>query len=358
MVVEPRTPRLRVEPEDFVVEEIPLYAPCGSGEHTFVHVEKRDRTTEAVARQLARAAGVASGAVGYAGRKDRRAVARQWFSVPGLPPERARSLALDGARVLEATRHRHKLRTGQLRANRFAIQVRDVDPQAAARARLRLEELARVGLPNRFGPQRFGRDGDNVERARALLAGAALLRDRREARFLLSALQAAVFNEVLSRRPLALDRLEAGDLAVVHASGGLFLVDAPEREEPRARRFEVSATGPIFGTRPPAPGGTVAERERDVLCAFGIPDVTRLRLPRGVRLRGSRRPVRVQPEEASVEPHENGLRLRFTLPSGSYATVLVEELLGALPDDTPGASGYPRPRDLARAAGGTHEDRP
>lgn len=313
-------------PEDFRVEEVALYPPAGEGSHTFVRVEKRNRTTEEVARELARVAGARPRDVGYAGRKDKLAVATQWFSVPGLAPELARVLTLREARVLEAVAHPHKLRTGQLRANRFELVVRGVAPEGVERAPERLARLVERGLPNRFGPQRFGVDGGNVEAGRRLLAGAAPVRDRRRARFLISALQAAAFNAVLAERECPAI-LEAGDVAVVHTSGGLFLVEDVAAEAPRAAAFEISPTGPIFGTRVLQPAGEPAERERRVLAAFGV-DADALRPPRGIRLRGSRRPLRVRPEEAAAESAGPGaLRLRFTLPPGSYATVLVEELL-------------------------------
>ena len=146
-------------------------------------------------------------------------------------------------------------------------------------------------------------------------------------RFLVSALQAAVFNEVLSRRPLRLDQLESGDVAVVHASGGLFQVTDPERENPRAEAFEISATGPIFGTRVPQPGASVAAREAEVLKSFDVPSPDQLRPPRGLRLRGGRRAVRARPQDLAVWSEGEVLHLRFGLPAGSYATVLVEELL-------------------------------
>ena len=294
-------------PEDFRVDELPLYDASGEGGHTFVRVEKRERTTEQVARDLARAAGVAAREVGYAGRKDRLAVATQWFSVPGLECAAALRLALPGARVLEAAAHPHKLRTGHLRGNRFRILVRDV---AASACR---ESERRLGPPPR---------------------------DRRAARFALSALQAEVFNVLLADRADALDRIERGDVAVVHRSGGLFVVEDPLREAPRAEAFEISATGPIFGTRVRQPTGAVAARERAALEARGI-DLEKLHPPRGVRLRGARRALRVRPEAVGVERVREGLRLDFTLPPGSYATVLVAELL----DDPDGSD------DIAPRAG-------
>jgi tRNA pseudouridine13 synthase len=318
---------VRSIPEDFRVEEIPLYRPTGAGDHTFVNVEKRLRTTEDVARALARIAGSRARDVGYAGRKDRVAVATQWFSVPRLDPVRARDIALPGIKVLEAVRHPHKLRTGQLRGNRFHIVVRDLDDRARATAVQRLERACRLGMPNRFGAQRFGRGGENVGRAQRLLRGEGAAADRRSARFLLSALQAAVFNAALAARETPLDALEWGEVAMVHASGGCFVVEDLAREAPRAAAFEISATGPIFGTRVLTPRGEAAARERAASERLGV-DPGNLNLPRGIRMRGARRPLRVRPEDARAEPKGGGLVLRFSLPPGSYATVLLEELLG------------------------------
>ena len=330
--------RLRSTPEDFRVEEIPLYVPSGEGDHTFVRIEKRERTTDAVARELARRAGVAPRDVGYAGRKDRNAVTTQWFSVPGLEPGDALGLSLERARVLEAVRHPHKLRTGQLRGNRFVLGVRGLAAGQFEAATARAAELVRDGMPNRFGDQRFGREGDNVERARRLCSGELVLRDRREARFLVSAWQAEVFNAVLETRSDSLGRLEAGDLAMRHDSGASFLVEDVAQEQPRADRFEISPTGPIFGSRMSWPGDPVRMRERSVLREHGL-DPDAMRVP-GVRARGARRALRVRPVGLELETREDdGAEVRFELPAGSYATVLVEALFG----ETEDASAHDRP---------------
>jgi tRNA pseudouridine13 synthase len=323
-------PRIRARPEDFVVHELPLYEPIGEGRHLFVHVEKRLRTTEEIARQLARATGVAQRDVGYAGRKDRVAVARQWFSLPEVTAEAVAACKLDGAVVLAAANHPHKLRTGHLRANRFEIRVRNVTEAVEGRAREALSEMLRVGMPNRYGAQRFGRDGRNVEQARALLAGGRTRKGRREARFMISALQSAVFNLVLARRPVPLDVLEPGDVAQLVDSHGLFVVEDEAAENARAARFEISATGPIFGTKMMQPIGAVARREAEAMAELGVPDLDSLQPPRGVRLRGTRRAVRVPLQEPSLEREGDALLVRVVLPAGSYATVLLEELLGEL----------------------------
>jgi tRNA pseudouridine13 synthase len=318
--------QLRSVPEDFCVDEMPLYRPSGSGDHTFVHIEKRLRTSEDVAHVLARLAGARVRDVGYAGRKDRVALTTQWFSVPGLDPARARQLSVPGVRVLDAIRHGHKLRTGHLRGNRFRIFVREIDARQSEAAILRLEEILRVGMPNRFGAQRFGRKGDNAERGRRLLNGERSREDRRTARFLISALQAEVFNAVLAERKAPLDTVDAGEVAMVHESGGCFVVEDVAREAVRAAAFEISATGPIFGTKVLEAEGEAQLREQRVLERFDLlPE--NLRVPRGIRLRGARRALRVRPGAATAERHDDGLLIRFSLPPGSYATVLVEELL-------------------------------
>ncbi len=326
--------RLRETPEDFRVDEIPLYPLTGQGEHTFVRVEKRLRTTDEVVRDLARAAGVSPREIGYAGRKDRRAVTTQWLSVPGLEPSRALTLALPGATVLEAERHPHKLRTGQLRGNRFDLVVRGLGAEQWEEGQRRLEVIAAHGFSNRFGAQRFGRDGDNAARAADVMRHGAPRGKRREARFLISALQAAVFNEALDARALPPHLVELGDVAVRHDSGGLFVVEDLARESARAEQFEISPTGPIFGTRMHRPEGAAALRERAVLRGHGI-DLDALRAPAGIRLRGGRRALRVRADSLEADREGDTLRLRFTLAPGSYATVFVEALLGP----AAGASG-------------------
>jgi len=263
---------IRAEPGDFRVEELPLYPPSGEGGHTFVRVEKELVNTEEVASALARAAGVRARDVGYAGRKDRNAVATQWFSVPGLDPRRALDLRIEGVRVLEATAHGHKLRTGQLRGNRFEIAVRGVDDETRESARKRFDEIGRFGMANLFGPQRFGRENRNVEIGARLLRGEMRSNDRRQARFAIAALQAAVFNDVLDSRPTGIGEFEFGDIAVLHASGGQFLIEDVEREQPRAATFEISPTGPIFGNRVIEPAGEVARREKAALAKEPEPD--------------------------------------------------------------------------------------
>lgn len=350
---------MRSQPSDFIVDEEPLYPATGEGKHTFLRIEKVGRTTEQVASALARQAGISSREVGYAGRKDRHAITRQWFSLPGVAPDAATEWELEGARVLEAARHPHKLKTGQLRGNRFEILLRAEGPPETAggraehaapersmaragenaatgnarpleEARQRAQRIRERGLPNRFGDQRFGHGGENAARAREMLASGRPPRDRRAARFLLSAYQSEVFNAVLEDRGEAYDSVLIGELARVEESGGLFWVDDLERDRARAAAFEISATGPIFGKKMRAPTGEAGEREQAILERFGLPDLGELVLPKGLRARGGRRALRVQPRDLEIEAlsDQAGLRIRCGLPPGSYVTVLLDALVG------------------------------
>ena len=214
MDFDPRTPplwtadlpgsggRIKSVPEDFEVEEIPAYQPCGSGDFLYLWIEKRDLGAEYFIRQVATRLELPPGEVGTAGMKDRRAVTRQMVSVPAAAEERLGQLEGDGLRVLNVSRHGNKLKPGHLHGNRFRILVRDVHPETPQRLGPLLERLRRDGLPNFYGPQRFGRDGETGRLGFGLLRTA----PRREPRspFLrklaLSAAQSALFNLSLSHR--------------------------------------------------------------------------------------------------------------------------------------------------------------
>ncbi|HXX31512.1 MAG TPA: tRNA pseudouridine(13) synthase TruD [Myxococcaceae bacterium] len=318
---------LRRVPEDFVVEELPAFPPTGAGDHLWLWVEKRGTDTARVVKALARTAGVAPAEVGYAGLKDRQAVTRQAFTVP-LPRAGLGELGLDGVRILAQERTARRLRTGQLRGNRFRIRIREAAEPAAAAAVL--DALARRGLPNYFGEQRFGRAGDNAARGRALLLGERLEPrvDRVERRLLLSAYQSLLFNRALAERMhdgLYAQAL-AGDVLRRADSGGLFLCEDPPVDQPRVDRLEVSPTGPIFGWKVrPLPAGAVAEREARLLAAEGLSPEA-FRAGKG-ETEGARRAFAVPVEEVELGPEGGDLLLAFTLPKGSYATVLLDEVM-------------------------------
>jgi tRNA pseudouridine13 synthase len=321
--------------EDFEVEELPAYLPAGEGEHCFAFVEKRGMTTPQAIERICAALGKRLD-VGYAGLKDKAAITRQWISLPGVRPEELRALPLPPElRVLEAACHRNKLRTGHLRGNRFVVTLHGAIADGRARAERVLARLTTDGLPNYYGPQRFGRDGDNAERAaRALRGEGRLPGDRFQRRLLVSALQSRLFDELLAERLEAggagLRRLVGGEVLQRTDSGGLFVSEEREVDEARLMRGEVVITGPICGPRMPLPkeGSAARALEELVLRRHGVtPDAFAVF---GRLARGGRRPFSVAVEQASVEELAPGeLRLRFLLPAGSYATVLLREVAKA-----------------------------
>lgn len=318
---------IRALPEDFRVDEVPAYAPEGTGEHLFVHFEKTDLDTQEAVRRIARALGADPREAGVAGLKDRRAVTRQWASFAGGDPAQLAEAALESIRVLEVSRHRHKLRTGHLRANRFELLVRGA-AAGLEEAGARLRELERRGVPNYFGEQRFGREGVNIDDARRwIVEGGKAPRDRFKKKLLVSALQAAIFNELLAERVRegTVDGVIDGDLLRKEDTGGLFVCDAPEVDGGRAARFEVSATGPMFGARMRWPEREARSREEAALGRWGLTpeDLARFRSSG----EGTRRPYRVRIDAPQLEQTPEGVRLAFTLPSGAYATVVLRELV-------------------------------
>jgi tRNA pseudouridine13 synthase len=328
---------LRRSPEDFVVDEIPAYPPSGQGEHVYVTFRKVGLTTPEAVKRIARALGADPRDAGHAGMKDRHAITTQTISIQApIALDAARLLAaasIDGVEVLSVARHGNKLKPGHLDGNRFRIVLRDVDPAAISAMIAGLEVVARAGVPNAFGPQRFGRDGSNPHRALAWIRGETRgPRDKREQRLLFSALQSSWFNEVLARRERDGTWLDVlpGDLAKKTDTGGIFLVplSGPEADDARARAKagELVPTGPMFGKKMRWPEGRPAEIEREVLCA-AVGDPARLD-PWGHLGEGTRRPLAMPVTELTWEslPIVDGgaaLEVRFTLPKGGYATTVL-----------------------------------
>lgn len=329
--------RLRERPEDFIVEELPLYDPCGEGEHLYLFIEKREMDTPELVDLLAEHFGVRRSAVGVAGRKDRHAVSRQHASVhlPGKAEDDFGSLPDDRVSVLWTDRHTNKLRTGHLAGNRFNIRIRGVDMSGAVRAGRVLHELATDGVPNLFGPQRFGAQRDNHREGRDLLLGRTRRRMPREKRrFLLNALQSAMFNDVLLRR-LELGnwcRLAEGDIAFLHDSGAVFGVESvTDAIRDRAASFEISPSGPMWGHAMMQARGDTGELERVAMANAGLCEEDFAESKHAELVPGLRRPLRVplaDPDvEGGIDEHGGYVRVAFDLPGGAYATTVLREIM-------------------------------
>lgn len=393
---------IKERPEDFLVDEIPLYEPVGHGEHLYLLVEKRGLSTFELIDIVARHFKAPRKAIGHAGLKDKLAVTRQMLSVhlPGRRLDEFRQLTHDRVVVLGATWHENKLRPGHLAGNRFSIRLRGVEPTGVVRAKRVLDALARLGAPARLGEQRFGFLLNNHLLGRALILrdwrGAADLLlgpaprnptaqaearalyaegrfreardamplglrterivldrlargrphaeafgavDRKALMYYISACQSAVFNALLDRRIEAgtLATLRAGDLAMKHANGATFLVDPITAEDPTTRArldaFEISPTGPMWGSTMQRAEDEVDIEETEALAALGlsVEDLAACAERSRGLIKGARRPYRVpvtnHDVEAGVDEHGTYIRCVFDLPRGAFATAVMREII-------------------------------
>jgi tRNA pseudouridine13 synthase len=384
---------IKNRPEDFFVQEIPLYEPSGEGEHVYAEIQKVGLTTFDALNRLADALAISSRDIGYAGLKDARAITRQIVSIPGTTEEKVMSLKFPDLTVLWAARHGNKMRLGHLKANRFAIKIRDVTPTDVIKLRPVIADLQRRGMPNYFGEQRFGRRGDNDKLGAAYVRGdhkavlsqllgtpnplvddketvrARAAFDRHELaeamqlfprkygmerrvlhrlikthrpssavwtinenlrRLWVSALQSRVFNDIAAKRIDSIDRLLDGDFAYKHDNGACFLVENAATEQPRADAFEISPSGPLIGFRISLPECEPLRIEQEAFAQHGLTPGD-FKRSGSLRVKGDRRPLRVQPTDvelaAGVDEHGSHITVAFTLPAGSFATVLLRELM-------------------------------
>jgi len=392
--------------QDFLVEEQPLIQPIGNGDHLYLYIEKRLRSTSDVFRHLANIFDISAGHIGYAGLKDKRAVTRQYFSVllpnPDQDERRLDRLDTDNIKLLGAQRHDKGLQRGQLMGNRFVIYIRDVEPSSAIQAKRILDRLAQLGVPNFVGQQRFGYRSVNHKIGRLLLLGKwqqildlmlgyplesdhAPTRAAREAyergdyaaslellpshlypdrqatnalsqgkspqqavmainsqqrAFFISAVQSAIFNRVLDRRlceseSRGVDRLIVGDVAWHHDLRTSFLVDQAIAEFEngpggRVRKRELSPSGPMWGVGMSKAGDIVGRWEQQALDDACLTQTILKGGPQGEAY-GSRRSMLARVKEidvsSGVDVHGSYVRLAFGLPRGSFATIVLREIM-------------------------------
>lgn len=322
----PLTGCLRASPEDFIVNEDLGILPSGEGEHVFLHIRKRGTNSDWLAERIAEFAGVSARDVSFAGMKDRHAVTTQTFSVqlPGMAEPDWAAFPVEGVDILSHARHHRKLRRGALEGNAFTITLRDVqgDRESAERC---LQAIAAHGVPNYFGEQRFGREGNNISRALAFFAGRRT--PRKQQGMLISAARSQIFNAVLARRVEAgsWNRVVDGECCCLHGSRSWFVAEPDSGDlQARAERFDIHPSGPLWGSGPLPSQGEAGALEQAVA-------TQNQKLVDGLskqRLDQDRRALRLRPEALRWEwPDASSLTLHFSLPAGSYATSVLRELV-------------------------------
>lgn len=379
---------IKDNPEDFIVEEIPAYSPCGHGDHLYLRVEKQGMSTFAMIQRISEAVGMRQQDIGYAGLKDSTSVSRQTISLPAAAADRIATLNLENITILESSYHTNKLRLGHLRGNRFHVRINGVVADAEQRALDILHVLEHTGVPNFYGAQRYGALGDNhligqammqeqFEQAAALIIGnpekitnqrwhqAALAyaegdldgalaafpgrfrderrllhtllrrKDHRQAvlslprkllRLYLSAYQAYLFDQQVQMRIESIDLLWPGDIAYIHGKGACFHVEDHEAEQIRADRLEISPTGMLAGRKMMRADGQTGILEQAILDKEKLTDDSFTKFS-GLKMAGERRPLRVPLTHISCQQLGSTLLLSFALPSGSFATTVLREVM-------------------------------
>ncbi len=323
----PLSAQFRTVPEDFIVDEELGFTPAGEGEHAFLHIRKRGRNTEDLARALARHSNVPRNSVSYAGLKDRNAVTSQYFSVhlPGKDDPDWQDMADSSIEFLSINRHRKKIRRGGLQKNSFRLLLREFAGNRELTEK-RLLQIERDGVPNYFTAQRFGHNANNLQYANEILAQGRRIKDRFKRNIYFSAARSWLFNLVLAERikNSTWNKAIQGDSMMLNGSRSCFHIDAVNEEiQNRVDALDISPTGPLWGR-----GSSMLTDEAAKVEMASLSDWQRWK--EGLEKAGqqmARRSLRMSVADLSWNwPEENQLELKFSLPPGCYATAVLREL--------------------------------
>ena len=332
-------------PRDFVVEELPLYEFSGEGEHLILFIRKKNLSTNEMVGQIARYLGIKNKEIGYAGLKDKHAMTKQYISIHKKYEEALENFDFEGIKIISKTYHNNKIKIGHLKGNRFYIKVKKVNPTSAQKIDQALKNISNNGMPNYFGYQRFGNDGDNHILGEKLAKGEAKERNPRVKKLLINSYQSHLFNLWLSRRleinslvsSFDTNELESllnmpnnevkkmkaqthpfklmdGDVMEHYPYGRLFTFNGDEEDLERFNKHEISPTGLLCGTKVSLSTSLAGELEKE--------------FDDEINADGARRYAWVYPTdvEGRFNQIEAQYEMNFTLPKGSYATVLIEEI--------------------------------
>jgi len=330
---------------DFVVEELPLYEFSGEGEHLVLFVRKKNLSTPEMIGDIARYLGIKNKEIGYAGLKDKHAMTKQYISLHKKYEQKIDEFNHESIKIISKTYHNNKIRIGHLKGNRFYIRLKKVNPTSAKKIDEALKNIEKVGMPNFFGYQRFGNDGNNHILGEKLAKGEAKERNPRVKKLLINAYQSHLFNLWLSRRleinslvrSFEADEIEAllnmpngeikklkkqkhpfklidGDIMEHYPYGRLFEFDGSEHDFERFDKRDISVTGLLCGKKAKIASGIARDIEKDY--------------DDDINVDGARRYAWVYPTDIDgrFNAIEAQYEMNFTLPKGSYATVLIEEI--------------------------------
>ena len=317
---------IRTTHADFQVDEIPDFEPSGEGEHVCLKIRKDGQNTEWTGKQLADIAGIVRRDVSYAGLKDRHAITTQWFSVwlPGQDAPKWSEHLPESIQVLEEVRHSRKVRIGTLKGNRFKLVMRNIKGDKDQLEKC-IEAIKEQGVPNYFGVQRFGHDNANIDRATSWFEGLSKPKARKQKSMYLSAARSLIFNENLSLRvaDATWNKAVDGEAFQLHGTKSVFSEPLTDILQQRVTEIDLHPTGPMWGEGDLITDGEIKAQELAVREKFAV-------LSAGLAKHGlkqERRSLRLMVGELEHTWLEDDvLQLTFTLPPGSYATSVLQEL--------------------------------
>jgi tRNA pseudouridine13 synthase len=332
---------LKTVAEDFIVEEHISVEFSGEGEHCWIYIEKRGCNTDWLAQQLADYCGVKKMAVAYAGLKDRHALTSQWFSVqlPGKPTpdwgafESSFESATEGEsiRVLQCFRHNRKLQRGALKSNAFKITLRELSNSSDENFELlqqRCQLIAQNGVPNYFGPQRFGHNYNNLEQAARFFSNPRRKLPKQKRGMYLSAARSWLFNSILSERINlhVWNKRLPGDVFMLDGKSACFKDDGTDGINDRLSNNEIHPTAILWGEGDVMVTSEAAELESRIIDQFPVFRDGLI----AARLQAQRRACRVIPDQFHSCRQADNFIVSFSLPAGSYATSVLAEIFSQL----------------------------
>ncbi|QKF73675.1 tRNA pseudouridine 13 synthase [Aliarcobacter faecis] len=332
--------------DDFVVNEVPLYEFSGEGEHLILKLRKKDLATWDAIEILANYLKCSTREFGYAGLKDKNAMTVQHISVHRKYEEILKEFSHENIKILETTYHNNKIKIGHLKGNNFFIRLKRVGLVEKRKIEEAFSKIATFGMPNYFGFQRFGIDGENYKKGKAIVEGTLKERNRNLKQMFINAYQSYLFNSWLSKRIEISKLIEAfepkeiytklnlpleevkrakkqphpfkiltGDLFSHYPFGKIFIIDDLEAESQKFFDKDRVPTGLLSGKRVKKSENFAQEIEKE----FEV----------DMNEDGARRFAFIFPEnlESNYKEDKNHMELSFYLPKGSYATELIAEIL-------------------------------
>jgi len=324
---------IRSIPEDFKVTELNSIELSGEGEHLWLYVQKTGCNTDWVANQLANICQVSQRQVGYAGLKDRHAVTQQWFSVQlaKITDQQLINKALpDEVTVIKSKLHSRKIKTGQLEANQFEIVIRDIvgnKNNTQNEIEQNIQNIIKNGVPNYFGPQRFGHEMRNIQKAQDWFSGNYKVKSRNLKSLLLSTSRSHIFNCIVAQR--ITDKTWSnpiiGDIFQLNKSHSWFPEQdaTPEEIIKRLNEFDIHITAAMAGEDCLQSTGDCAILENSIINQFPIYQQGFEKF----RLKQDRRAMRICPIDLDFQWQDDYLTLKFKLLPGAYATGILREVI-------------------------------